>query len=239
MPEQNADNASQQKKPKKYPHEGHRERMHKRFQANGLVGFTDFEVLELFLFYIIPRRDTSPIAHSLIEKFGSLTSVFNAPMEQLCSVSGVGPKTALYLHTAWKAWDELKQCPIKKYPVSGIKDMLQGMMEKFLDFQPPLYCAVLLDDLNQITFYNVISGHDFPSFGTLLRAIGVRTENQMAIIEWGTLTSHTITKEHTAEVRHLIENLNELGFILWDYIALPSLDGKPLSYRRRGQLIDL
>lgn len=239
MPEKKDDNSSQQKKPKKYPHEGHRERMHKRFQANGLVCFSDFEVLELFLFYIIPRRDTRPIAHALIEKFGSLTAVFNTPAEQLCNVSGVGPKTAEYLHTAQKAWDEIRRAPKKYYPVSGIKELFQWTQERLHVFQPPLYCVVLVDDLNQITFYNVISGHDLPSFATLLRAIGVRVENQMAIIEWGTLTSHAVTEKHTAQVRELIENLKELGFILWDYIALPALDSKPLFYRRRGQLIDL
>lgn len=239
MSEKKASDSPQKIKMKKYPHEGHRERMRKRFRADGLVGFTDFEVLELFLFYVIPRRDTRPTAHLLLEKFGSLTAVFNAPEEQLCQVPGVGPKTASYIHSIWMLWRHLKRLPTINHPVSGIADMLKWVEERLRKLQPPLYFIVLLNDFNEITYYNFISGQDLPSFATVLRTIGVRAEDQMAIVEWGTATSHTITEEHTVQVRTLAENLSSLGFILWDYIALPVLDEKPFYYRRRGQLIGL
>ena len=46
-------------------HSGHRERMKKRFLETGLNGFDDVNVLELLLFYAIPRQDTNPVAHVL------------------------------------------------------------------------------------------------------------------------------------------------------------------------------
>ena len=52
-------------------HEGHRSRMKERFQANGLEGFSDHEILEFLLFYAIPYRDTNPLAHELVNRFGS------------------------------------------------------------------------------------------------------------------------------------------------------------------------
>ena len=55
-------------------HDGHRQRLKERFRSGGLDNFTDVQVLELALFYCIPRRDTNPIAHALIEHFGSLSS---------------------------------------------------------------------------------------------------------------------------------------------------------------------
>ncbi len=239
MSEKKDFDSPQKAKVKKYPHEGHRERMRKRFRASGLVGFTDFEVLELFLFYVIPRRDTRPTAHLLLEEFGSLTAVFNAPEDKLCKVPGVGPKTASYIHSVRMFWMYLKRLPAKSYPVSGIADMLKWVEERLAKLRPPLYFIVLLNDFNEITYYNFISGQDLPTFATLLRTIGVRTEGQMAIVEWGTATSHAITEEHTVQVRALAENLKRLGYFLWDYIALPALNEKPFYYRRRGQLIGL
>ena len=78
-------------------HEGHRERLKKRFRENGLDSFSEFQILELLLFYIIPRRDTNPIAHRLIERFGSLHQVLEAPVEELEKVEGIGPNAALLL----------------------------------------------------------------------------------------------------------------------------------------------
>ena len=79
-------------------HKGHRERLKTRFQKDGLDNFTDIQVLELLLFYAIPRKDTNPIAHALLERFGSLNQVLEAPVEELVKVEGIGREAALYLH---------------------------------------------------------------------------------------------------------------------------------------------
>lgn len=84
-------------KSKKYLHAGHRSRMRRRFLRDGLDSFADHEVLELLLFYAMPRQDVNPMAHALLEKFGSLPEVLDAPVEALCTVHGVGPKVARFL----------------------------------------------------------------------------------------------------------------------------------------------
>ena len=71
-------------------HQGHREKMRQRFLKSGLEGFADHEALELLLYYAIPRRDTNPIAHRLMERYGSLTAVLSAPAEDLKKVEGIG-----------------------------------------------------------------------------------------------------------------------------------------------------
>ena len=60
-------------------HQGHREKMRQRFLKSGLEGFADHEALELLLYYAIPRQDTNPIAHRLMDRYGSLTAVLSAP----------------------------------------------------------------------------------------------------------------------------------------------------------------
>ncbi len=75
-------------------HDGHRQRLKEKFDEHGLEGFDDHNILELLLFYAIPRGDVNPIAHRLIDKFGSIASVFDASEEELIKVDGIGENTA-------------------------------------------------------------------------------------------------------------------------------------------------
>lgn len=79
------------------PHSGHRERLRERYQKEGLDAFEDHNVLELLLFYTLPRVDTNLIAHRLLDRFGSLSAVFDADFEELAAVPGVGEKSALLI----------------------------------------------------------------------------------------------------------------------------------------------
>ncbi|MEM6846992.1 MAG: DNA repair protein RadC [Pseudomonadota bacterium] len=67
---------------------GHRQRLRARFDASETLA--DYELLELLLFRSIPRRDTKPIAHALMKRFGSFTAVVSAPASELKSVKGIG-----------------------------------------------------------------------------------------------------------------------------------------------------
>lgn len=79
------------------PHAGHREREKRQFLANGLNGLPDHKVMELVLFYAIPQGDVNPLAHRLVDHFGSLTGVLHATYDQLMGVPGVGHNTATLL----------------------------------------------------------------------------------------------------------------------------------------------
>ena len=79
-------------------HDGHRQRKKQRFLQHGLDSFADHEVLELLLFYAIPRRDTNETAHRLLEHFGTLKAVLMASVEELQKVEGVGESAAAFLH---------------------------------------------------------------------------------------------------------------------------------------------
>lgn len=78
-------------------HSGHRQRLKERFLKEGLDNFNELQVLELLLFYCIPRQDTNPTAHALLERFGSLAQVLEAPSSELMKVPGIGEATATFL----------------------------------------------------------------------------------------------------------------------------------------------
>ena len=73
---------------------GHRERLRSKFRDLGDAALADYELLELLLFRLIPRRDTKPIAKALIDRFGSLAGVLGAPTGLLQEVKGVGEAVA-------------------------------------------------------------------------------------------------------------------------------------------------
>ena len=75
-------------------HLGHRDRLRLRFDSHGLDNFSDIEALELLLFYAIPRRDTNPIAHALLDSFGSFRAVMDARAGDIAAVPGVGENAA-------------------------------------------------------------------------------------------------------------------------------------------------
>lgn len=78
-------------------HEGHRQRLKDRFRQEGLDGFNEVNALEMLLFYCVPRSDTNPLAHRLIERFGSFSAVLDASIEELEAVEGVGHNISTFL----------------------------------------------------------------------------------------------------------------------------------------------
>jgi DNA repair protein RadC len=77
--------------------EGHRRRLKERFITSGLDSFQDHEVLELLLTFAIPRKDVKPIAKELLSHFGSLSSVFEAPRENLMRINGIGLQASILI----------------------------------------------------------------------------------------------------------------------------------------------
>ena len=78
-------------------HEGHRQRLKKRFLQEGLDSFEDHEIFELLLYYAIPQGDTNPIAHRLLNEFHSPKAVFDATLEDLLKVPGIGEHSAVLI----------------------------------------------------------------------------------------------------------------------------------------------
>ena len=98
-------------------HAGHRRRLRERFRREGLGGFAPHETLELLLTYAIPRVDTNPLAHALIQRFGSLAGVLEASPAELEQTPGVGPQAAsliAMLVPLMRAYEQEKLLPRQK-----------------------------------------------------------------------------------------------------------------------------
>ncbi len=79
-------------------HAGHRKRVRERYLTLGEEAFSDHQLLELLLFYALPRKDTNELAHVLLNHFGSLEGVFRATVDELCHVEGISESSAALIH---------------------------------------------------------------------------------------------------------------------------------------------
>lgn len=132
-------------KPQKNVHEGHRERLRTRYKRCGFDDFAEHEVLELLLFYAIPRANTNPIAHKLLERFGSLYAVMNASFDELCEVDQVGPASAALIRTVADAARAAKLKEIGSEPLTSADKLHLYATEWFLGAKPRTAAILLID----------------------------------------------------------------------------------------------
>ena len=78
-------------------HKDHRKRMRKRFLEQGFEGFADHEILEVILYYAIPRIDTNPLVHRILDEYKTLSNVFDASVKDLSKIEGLGEAGATLL----------------------------------------------------------------------------------------------------------------------------------------------
>lgn len=137
---------------KKNTHKGHRDRFRKKFTNKGNLGsMHDHEFLELLLFYAIPRCNTNEIAHKLINKFRTLQGVFDASIDSLMSVEGVGEAAAVLLSVQselCKRYYNSKMLPNKTILTSeNVSDLLKHL---FVDAVNERFYMISLDGKNRI-----------------------------------------------------------------------------------------
>lgn len=130
-------------------HSGHRERMRTAIsEKGGFFGMPDHEVLEYVLSMAIPRKDTNPLAHELINYFGSFANVLDADVKDLMRVKGVGERTAVFVASykhVLKRYKESKSSSIKT--LSNSKDVREYVGER-IRFLPNEECFVIFLSTN-------------------------------------------------------------------------------------------
>lgn len=94
-------------------HKNHRQRMFDRYAQDGFSNFEDHEILEMLLYFSIPRRNTNDIGHALLNEFGSFKAVMDADYEMLMRVDGVGPYAAFLIKLISEA--------ARRYALSALK----------------------------------------------------------------------------------------------------------------------
>jgi DNA repair protein RadC len=133
-------------------HNGHRKRLKESFKTIGLSNMPEHAVLEMLLTYAIPRIDVNPVAHELIDKFGSLEKIFDTPIEQLTTVNHVSEHVAILLHLI----PQLAKAYYEKHPndssrLNSAESLVKYMTPLFTNEVNEVFYALCFD-----TNYNLI-----------------------------------------------------------------------------------
>lgn len=221
-------------------HEGHRQRLRERLRREGLEAFAAHEVLELLLFYTRTRGNVNPLAHRLLETFGSLKGVLEAPVEQLMDVEGVGEETASLLAMMVPLFRRYELCRCEE---TRLLKNYKAVVE---------YCRALLTGLRKERFYVICVSIQMKLLGQRIVAEGDLTEvmayprlvvetalNQNA---YGVILCHNhpggdaVPSVGDVDVtRELEAVLAKLGVALLDHVIVA--EGKTYSMRQHGDYV--
>lgn len=148
-----------EKKKKPGVHTGHRKRLKQQFLEHGLDRFYDHQALEMLLFYSVPQGDTNPTAHALLERFGSISGILNAPYEDLLEVNGVGENTACFLKFLPEFFARYLLSGLQGEKLDSTYKLCKYFLYKFLPTQnEQLWLTCLDDKLSVVSSVNISEG---------------------------------------------------------------------------------
>ncbi len=143
-------------------HTGHRQRMKEKIAKYGLRSLEAHEVLEYLLWFTIPRKDTNPLGHRLIDKFGSIANVLNADPKYLEKIEGIGKTTAQFLTSLPDVFSIYKESVAdgKLDVLNDVNACVRYFRNKFEIHKQEDFYIFCLNGLNKIIKYEVIKGAD-------------------------------------------------------------------------------
>jgi DNA repair protein RadC len=139
-------------------HEGHRERLRQRFLKGGRSALPDYELLELLLTYVIPRRDTKPIAKALLRRYRSFNSVLGQTKDRLEAVEGVGEQTSTFISVIHACIERhLEQKVERRRSISSPQEVMQFVRAQLGAKQRECLMALYLSDGKKLLHHGVIT----------------------------------------------------------------------------------
>lgn len=214
-------------------HSGHRKRVKANVIKNGFSQLEEHKLLELMLFYSIPRDDTNELAHRLIDEFGSLEDVFRANVEQLKKVDGVGDNTAVMIAAVGEVFCRMSQNKKSKKRVYKNTDDLKELAVSLLkDENVEKVVLMCFDAGKKLKRVAVISNGDEVSTEIDLKEIIkilVDSDSSVAVLAHNHPNSTAEPSAYDIDsTRTICVTLRKIGYALADHIIVGE-DGEAYS----------
>lgn len=223
--------------PEENVHQGHRERVRQRFLRDGLDHFEPHQVLEMLLFYAIPRKDTNVLAHALLSRFGSFSGVFEAELEDLKAVKGMSENAAALI----KLMPEMARyylCNQEKGTLSlkNAEQIADFLEPQFLGRKKEMVYLICLNGKGEILYSDFIFEGTINSVSVCTREIVDKALRQKATSvilahnhpEGLAIPSH----EDLMTTRQLVQALDLVNIRLYDHFIIHEFDA--VSMRDSG-----
>lgn len=210
-------------------HEGHRDRLKKRFLIQGLEGFDDHTVLELILMFAVARKDTNMLAHNLIERFGSFDQVLEASTEDLMQVPGVGEHAAALLRlipAAGKRYLMLKESTGEILADSNA--IGRYLVPRFMNLHKECVMLLCLDSKFKVLYCGVISTGSLTSASFRIREVVeccLRFDTKYAVLAHNHVGGIALpSREDIVSTQNVFEALGMVDIRLLDHIIVAGRD---------------
>lgn len=211
-------------------HAGHRKRVKNSFLTNGFApNVPPHKILEMLLFYAIPRKDTNEIAHALIQQFGSLAGVLEAPVEELMKVKGVSENSACLIKMILpiaRRYKEDKNDYTNRVLTHGL--CIELLSQKFFGFAEEMVYMLFLDNTGRMINCEKLAEGSNASVRLSLRTVVERVVKSGAtavIISHNHPVGYAIPSDADCKMtRKLYEMLRELEVQLLDHVIFAGDD---------------
>lgn len=210
-------------------HGGHRERVKELFLKTGLDSFSPHAVLELLLFYAVPQKDTNPISHELIRKFGSLSGVFDAPIEELLQVDGIGKSSAVLIKMIPQLCRLYQEnLDRDKTVVCDYDEAGRILLKKFIGRQNEIVMLMLLDSRERILFCGPVGEGNVNSANIYIKTVvrlAVRYNAAYAILAHNHPSGSCLpSKQDLDTTRWVYEALHTVEVQMIDHVIVSGND---------------
>ncbi len=216
-------------------HDGHRERVRKRFMENGLDGFFDHQVLELMLFYCIPRKDTNDMAHILLNKFGSFSAVLDAPFESLLDC-GISSNAAVFIKLIPSLCSRYYQDSYHQKNDDS-KSMEEFILPHFIGQNEEQLFLVLLDAKGKRVFSYVVSRGTKSEASVNIQKIvqlGVQHDASCAIVAHNHPNGVNLPSKNDIDMTLRLQRaLRNVGIVLFDHYIITGMECHSIFHMKK------
>lgn len=206
-------------------HSGHRKRVKANVIKNGFSQLEEHKLLELMLFYSVPREDTNELAHRLINHFGSFEEVFKANIDQLKKVDGVGENTAVMIAAMGETFYRMSKAkPSKKRFYKKTEDLKELAVSLLQGENVEKVILMCFDGSKKLKRYSVISEGDNVSSEIDMKEIIkilVDSDSSIAVLAHNHPTSSAEPSAYDVDsTRMVCVTLRKIGYALADHIII-------------------
>ena len=214
--------------PRENIHSGHRRRLKDEFQKLGADHFPSHKLLELLLFYAVPRKDTNEIAHDLIDRFGSISGVLSAPIKLLEMIPGIGMQTAVFIRIIGhlsQVYHKEMECGIeRKNLIVTREDAKEFIRRKFIGRQKESFYLVCTSSKGRVLYSGRLFEGNESQVKIFLKDIAraaVASEAEKVVIAHNHPLGLSLPSQDDIRTTEIIKSeLGRLGIELFDHIIV-------------------
>ncbi len=217
------------------PHSKHRQRVRREFLENGFTSATPpHKILELLLFYSIPRKDTNEIAHALLNRFGSISAVLEASQTELMRVEGIGESSAVLIKLLlpiFRAYED--EGALRIFNPNSLDDICEFIKRKYIGLTKEAFAVTSFNSRNEIIAFDIIATGDISSVGISTRSVAekiIERKGVCAVISHNHPNGRAFpSPEDVSLTRDIFNALKYLNIPLIDHIVVSNIDNDCIS----------